>query len=285
MNDSPTLIHQFLEKSAEKFSEKTAVIKGDTRATYSRINSNANKMAHFLFAWGIEKGDRVVLILDNSIEYIIAYYSVLKAGAVAVPLSTDLKPDSLKPLLEDMEPVAIISSKKFERLLKATDLECLSLKLIILKDPKNMWAESGFKVFSWDDVIKERETLKQNIAIAESELASIIYTSGSTGIPKGVMLSHKNIVSNTLSICSYLNLTDSDIQMVVLPFFYVMGKSLLNTHFAKGGTVVINTKFAYPAAVVKQILDDDRNIRIPQGRMINCIRAGYGFATYQHIDL
>lgn len=70
------------------------------------------------------------------------------------------------------------------------------------------------------------------------------------------MLSHRNIVVNTHSICQYLHLTSSDIQMVVLPFFYVMGKSLLNTHFAVGATVVINNKFAFTAAVLNQMVDE-----------------------------
>ena len=67
------------------------------------------------------------------------------------------------------------------------------------------------------------------------------------------MLSHRNIVSNTHSIVQYLNLTDKDVQMVVLPFFYVMGKSLLNTHVAVGGTVIVNNSFAYPASVIRQM--------------------------------
>ena len=71
------------------------------------------------------------------------------------------------------------------------------------------------------------------------------------------MLSHKNIVSNTLSICQYLELSDKDSQMVVLPFFYVFGKSLLNSHFAVGGSVVINNKFAFPAVVLKQMAEEN----------------------------
>jgi len=256
MTAKHVLIHQFLEQSAQKFPDKTAVIHEDICTTYSRIDSEADRLAAFYLLYGISKGDRVALIFENSIEYIIAYYSILKAGAVAVPLSTDLKPDSLKSLLEDIEPTTIISSGKFERLLKATDLECIALKFIVLKDHKNKWASSGYEVYSWDDIINDQGILKPDISISESDLASIIYTSGSTGTPKGVMLSHKNIVSNTHSICSYLNLSEHDIQMVVLPFFYVMGKSLLNTHFAVGGTVVINNKFAFPATVVKQMADE-----------------------------
>ena len=68
------------------------------------------------------------------------------------------------------------------------------------------------------------------------------------------MLTHRNIVDNVSSICQYLRLTDKDIQMCVLPFFYVMGKSLLNTHIAVGGTVVINNQFAFPATVLKEMI-------------------------------
>jgi acyl-CoA synthetase (AMP-forming)/AMP-acid ligase II len=95
-----------------------------------------------------------------------------------------------------------------------------------------------------------------DIPVEEDSLASIIFTSGSMGVPKGVMLSHRNIVSNTHAICQYLELSCDDIQMVVLPFFYVMGKSLLNTHFAVGGTVVINNMFIYPATVLKQMVEE-----------------------------
>jgi acyl-CoA synthetase (AMP-forming)/AMP-acid ligase II len=100
------------------------------------------------------------------------------------------------------------------------------------------------------------EASDHDIAIESGELASIIFTSGSTGKPKGVMLTHDNIVANTRSIVRYLELTSADIQMVVLPFFYVMGKSLLNTHMSVGGTVVLNNQFAYPATVIQQIIDE-----------------------------
>jgi len=141
-------------------------------------------------------------------------------------------------------------------LVKATDLSKTKIENLIIKKPKSDWSETKFEVINWDDIDTSKATVDFDIQIEKSDLASIIYTSGSTGTPKGVMLSHENIVSNTSSICSYLRLTENDIQMVVLPFFYVMGKSLLNTHFAVGGTVVVNNKFAFPAAVVQQILDE-----------------------------
>jgi long-chain acyl-CoA synthetase len=150
----------------------------------------------------------------------------------------------------------VICSSKVEKLLKSTDLSHFRINALIVKSPTHGWSRSPLSVTSWDEILRDIAHPNPLTPIEESALASIIYTSGSTGKPKGVMLSHKNIVSNTTSICHYLHLNQRDVQMVVLPFFYVMGKSLLNTHFAVGGTVVINNKFAYPASVLKQMVEE-----------------------------
>ena len=254
--NSSHLIHHFLEQSTQNFPDKIALIHEDVRATYTQINSKANQLAHWLIGQRITKGDRVALILDNCLEYVVSYYGVLKAGAVVAPLSSDLKPDGLRPFLQELCPKVVISSSKFERLLQATDLTSLNIQGLLLKNPKLKWSSTHFSVFSWDDLITNGDSLNPDSPVDESAMASIIYTSGSTGNPKGAMLSHKNIVSNVHSICQYLYLTEKDIQMVVLPFHYVMGKSLLNTHISVGGTVVINNKFAFTASVIKQMVNE-----------------------------
>ncbi|MBN1832700.1 MAG: acyl--CoA ligase [Deltaproteobacteria bacterium] len=259
-----TLIHHFLEQSAEAYPDKIALIQEDVRATYAEINTKANQIAHWLINQGVQSGDRVVLLLENSLEYVIGYYGALKASAVVAPLSTDLKPDGLNPLLAELEPKAIISSSRFERLLKATDLSIPGLDRIVISKPKLAWDSMGLKALSFEELVTSNSVdFTLNLApcalrpaLCALHLASIIYTSGSTGKPKGVMLSHRNIVSNTHSISQSLQLESRDIQMIVLPFFYVMGKSLLNTNFAVGGTVVLNNKFAYPATVVKQMSEE-----------------------------
>jgi long-chain acyl-CoA synthetase len=251
-----TLIHHFLESGAQTYPDKIALIHEDVRATYAEINARANQLAHWLIDQGITEGDRVALIFENCLEYVISYYGILKAAAVAAPLSSDLKPDGLKHLLGELEPKVVVASSRFERLLKVTDLSLFKIQALVLRRIKINWSAAPFQVFPWDDLISDEESANLNIPIEDSALASIIYTSGSTGKPKGVMLSHKNIVSNTHSICKYLELSEDDIQMAVLPFFYVMGKSLMNTHFAVGGTVVINNKFAYPASVIKQMVEE-----------------------------
>ncbi len=252
--NSPTLIHHFLESSARNFPDKIALVHEDVRASYSQINAAANRLAHWLINHGVAPGDRVAILLENSLEYVVSYYGILKTGAIAAPLSTDLKPDTLEPLLAELEAKILISSFRFERLLKATILN--TGLALILKQPKLFQSSPAVPLFIWDEILADENDANPVLTFPETRLASIIYTSGSTGRPKGVMLSHGNIASNTRSICQYLQLTADDTQMVVLPFFYVMGKSLLNTHFAVGGRVVINNKFAFPATVLKQMAEE-----------------------------
>ena len=251
------MIHHFLEKSAAAFPDKTAVITDTEHATYEDINSRANQLAGLMADYNVKEKDIIILMMDNCIEYIIAYYAALKTGATIVPFSNDLKPEAINHLLKELEPKVLISSKKFERKLKACSLNTSSLQAMIIKDIKQDWQHLDFAVLPWSELENHSNINNLDKTIDENQLASIIYTSGSSGTPKGVMLSHLNITENTNSICEYLNLTSNDIQMVVLPFFYVMGKSLLNTLFAVGGTIVINNKFAFPASVINQMVKEN----------------------------
>lgn len=250
------LIHHFLENSARRFPDRVALVHDGIRATYGQINSQANCLAAYLAEQGVEPGDRVALLLENSLEYVVAYYAALKAGAVAVPLNTELKPDGLRYLLAELEAAFVLSQRKYERLLRQIDLRAAAVGRVLLKSPK-LDLKQDVPVTDWDEVVRSGEWPDLQRDIMPDQLGSIIYTSGSTGHPKGAMLTHRNIVANVNSICQYLKLTENDVQMVVQPFFYVMGKSLLNTHVAVGGRIVINNRFAYPATVIRQMIEEN----------------------------
>lgn len=255
LTDKPVLIHHFLENSACRRPDKIALVHEDIRATYGQINAQANQLARYFINSGVTAGDRIVLLLENSLEYVIGYYAALKAGAAAVPMNTRLKPDALHPLLQELEATYLVSSCKFERLLRAIDLRTTSIGTVILQSPR-LSLNHPVQIIAWEDLISPKEEPNLELDISDQSLGSIIYTSGSTGRPKGVMLSHANIVANVASICQSLPFNENDIQMVVLPFFYVMGKSLLNTLFAGGGRIVIDNQFAYPAGVINKMVEE-----------------------------
>lgn len=247
------LVHHFLEANAAQLPGKIALIHGDTRVSYGELNHSANRMAHWLLAQGAQPGDRVAILLENSLHYVVCYYGSLKAGLTAVPLSPELRSESLGPLLRRIAPRVVVASTKVERVLQDLDLSRCGVRQVLLQKPSLSWRNGKLEVIGLDQITLHGSCENPFCDIEANALASIVFTSGSTGAPKGVMLSHGNIVANTRSITEYLHLGPLDIQMVVLPFFYVMGKSLLNTHIAVGGTVVINNTFAYPATVLQQM--------------------------------
>lgn len=250
-------VHNFLETSAQLRPDKIAFVQDHARASYGQINAMANRLAAFLLERGIVAGDRIVLLLENSIEYIVGYYGILKTGGVAVPLDSGIKADGLAGVLGEVQPRAVIACSKSEQLLRDIEAGSVEIPLLVIRTPCRPWRSRRCAVIAWEDIVSHGgEVSDPGVASQASGMASIVYTSGSTGKPKGVMLSHGNLVSNTLSIVQYLQLTQDDIQMVVLPFFYVMGKSLLNTHIAVGGTVIVNNSFAYPASVIRQMAEE-----------------------------
>ncbi|GFO64851.1 acyl--CoA ligase [Geomonas paludis] len=249
------MVHSFLESSAAARPDKVALVHDGERVSYRQLNRSASRLAGFLLQRGVLPGDRIVILLSNGVKYAASYYGVLKAGAVAVPLNVETGQETLGRLLDELQPAGIIVEQGGGHLLQQFHLVPPSVRFLVAIDTSVPGDEPRL-VWGWDEALMAEELPEGAGKVSPEALASIIYTSGSTGQPKGVMLSHRNIVSNTRSITQYLRLTENDIQMVVLPFFYVMGKSLLNTHIAVGGTVVINNNFAYTASVIRQMAEE-----------------------------
>lgn len=246
-------VNNFLECSTQKHPDKNAIWYNNEWMTFSRIDILSNKLGNYLKETGIHRGDRVGLLYENSFDYVIAYYAILKTGAVTVALNTDITSENLTYLLNDSGAKAIITNNKYsKRLLPA--LEKLSnLNLVIVNnDDLSQYQKFEHKnLANLNEIYAYNKSNHPGVRCIDIDLASIVYTSGSTGKPKGVTLNHLNIVSNTRSIVEYLELTQDDRIMVVLPFYYIYGKSLLNTHFFAGGSVVIDNRFAFPNVILE----------------------------------
>ncbi len=246
------LVNHFLEISSQQFPDKEAAWCKNSWMNFGEIDVFSNKVGNYLKEIGVKRGDRVALLYENSHDYIINYYGILKAGAVTVALNTETTPEALAYLLNDCGAKAIITSKKYSRYLLLAIIKTPYLKNVIIdQDDLTAYQEIGHcDQIRLKDIYDEGSKQNPDVRCIDLDLASIVYTSGSTGKPKGVMLSHLNIVSNTKSIVEYLKLTSEDRIMVVLPFYYIYGKSLLNTHFFTGGSVVIDNRFAFPNVIL-----------------------------------
>jgi long-chain acyl-CoA synthetase len=243
------LVHHFLESSSERVPEKIAVFHAAQTSTYYLINSLSNRIARLILENGLKKGDRVLLVMENSIENIVCYYAILKAGGVSVEVHhRSVLPEILYYINNSGARICIISKDCRNRL--------KGIQIPVLICPETPPEEFSGIFIPWD-ISEGISDHNLDIPLNEHDLAAIVYTSGSTGKPKGVMLSHRNICSNTRSIVSYLSLKESDRIMAVLPFYYVYGKTLLNTHFMMGGSIVINNRFAFPNSIVKEMANKE----------------------------
>jgi len=236
------IVHEFLTNSAKVFPQKVAVVHDNIRITYAELHHLSDAFAAILSKEGVQKGDRIILFLSNSIEYLIAYFGVLKTGAAIVALDPKLVAREFLYAYRDCMPRAVITDdKNFQAMQKIMAREKDDVLLLSI-DRKNLSLQ---------------DTSFDCPACNENDLAMIIYTSGTTGKPKGVRLSHLNLSANADSIITYLHLTENDKIMVVLPFFYSYGNSLLTTHIKEGGTLVINNRFLFPNIVLEEMIAEE----------------------------
>ena len=252
MADSYVPVHSFLEGNADFHPDAVAVVHGEKSTTYAEVEEQANRLAQLLIERGVSRGDRIGLLADNSLEYIVGFFGILKAGAAAVALSGANKVRTTRQLLADSGAVALVTrAAQVRKDLPDLVRDLADLRLAVLDRANPQWElPDNFQLVTAGEVAACADNRPQ-VTVRQEDLAAILYTSGSTGIPRGVTLSHRNLAANTTQILAYLHLQSDDSVLVVLPFHYSFGKSLLLNHFAVGGKLVIDNRFAYPQVVLE----------------------------------
>ena len=246
------LVHHYLERSAQRTPDVLAIIEPTRSISYGELDRLANRVANLLHLSGVARGDRVVLAMDNCIELVAAYFGTMKAGAVAVPLPGGPKSDRLPRAIVDCSPTAAIVDPATAALAVAQHpLAAVKNVWVLTPDRQTVTSSPSGAGESVREALRYSAETPCAVRSIDLDLAAIIYTSGSTGEPRGVMLQHRNITANTASIVQYLELTAHDRVMCVLPFYYVYGLSLLHTHTAVGGSLVIDNRFVFPNVVLK----------------------------------
>jgi long-chain acyl-CoA synthetase len=266
------LVHRLLEDSAGREPDAIALIDGKRRVTYAELDQLANRFANLFRGAGVARHDRVVIALENSIEMVAAYLGTMKAGAVAVPLPAGPRSDRLAAAVQSCAPIAAVVDAS----VLAEDGQGRAPRDAPHGAPDRTphRAMAGVNRVFVTGRLKPGTELPPSFTLLapalaaapaapadarpiDVDLAAIIYTSGSTGEPRGVMLTHRNFTINAASIVSYLGLRSGDRVMCVLPFYYVYGLSLLHTHLAVGGSVVIDNRFVFPNVVLRAMQEHE----------------------------
>lgn len=234
------LVDYLFEKSKEL--DKPALSQANQSITYPNLYEEIQKVSYRLFELGHQPNDKILLIADNSFFWVAAYFGTIGAGMTSVPLHHTVSEDHLDFVVDTCDITTCFIEKRYLK-----KIEKYSFKSIIVEDEGVPETEFFGAIpphhFDFVDVNPD------------SSIAVIIFTSGSTGKPKGVMLSHQNIMWNTDSIIEYLNLTQDDRMMVVLPFSYCYGASWLHTITKVGGENVLNNRFMFPGQVLDEIVE------------------------------
>lgn len=177
---------------AMNFADKEAVVFAGRRTTYRELNRRANRLANALLAMGLNKRDRVAVLADNCDKYMEVYFGVTKTGASICPLNIRLSDEELIYQLKDSESTLFIAGEGFEESSRAFRGACPGIKQWISLD----CACDGY--LEYEKLLAGSTDREPDCAVEEGDLAILMYTGGTTGAPKGVMLSHKNLMTATL---------------------------------------------------------------------------------------
>lgn len=260
----PTLVHDWLSHSARRFPDKVALICGQQRWTYRDLDQHTNHLATALLDTGLQRQDRVIILLDNCAETVISLYSTLKAGGVFIILAGSVKGPKLRYILENSEANILITHTTKARVVSDAlgdgQRDC---KVIWVGPTKKIADEFLRTSLSWDEIFSDFtgktpdfEKDSQLPRCVDVDLTTLIYTSGSTGEPKGVMSTHHNMISAARSIIQYIGNVEEDIILDVLPLSFDYGLYQVIMAFMFSGTVVLEKSFLYLHRVLERITQE-----------------------------
>lgn len=215
--------------------EKSFVLNKNEAISFKELYINSLKVASYLNE-KVGQNQNIILISHNNTFFITAYLGILKSGNVCVPLNFAIEQNNLDHIFNTTNCSNVFIPQTISKKLHINESINVIDEEILVR------------------IIKHQDFVEFSKNFSEDKLAEIIFTSGSTGEPRGVMISHKNIVANTNSIIEYLKLTLNDIACVVLPFYYCYGLSLLHTHLRVGGSIVLNNTFMFLGTVIDDII-------------------------------
>lgn len=266
LNVPNTSLYDNLRVSASRYPDQNAIYYYGNKLSFEQLDSEVNSLAGYLqHKLGVAAGDKVLLFMQNSPQFVIGYYAILRANTVVVPINPMLVANELEFYVRDCEiKTALIGQELYDRvgpLLGATSLE--NLVIAAYSDykgnefdgnlPKEV--EMARLVFNtanhyyWQDAIQANLTPSEHTAKGD-DLAVLPYTSGTTGLPKGCMHTNRTVQANTLGAYYWSRTTPNAVHLMTLPLFHVTGMvHSMHMPIYSGSTMVITTRWNRDTAV------------------------------------
>jgi fatty-acyl-CoA synthase len=233
---------RFLRYAAEQFARKTAVVCGEERFTYAQFADRASRLGGALQRAGIQSGDRVAFLSTNCHRLLEAYYGVLEAGAILLPLNIRLSSDELAYILNDAGARILFLEKSFLPMVESFRSKLSTVKEFYLLDgeAQGPWLASK----NYDQLLSEANPLHIDItSVDENSVAELFYTSGTSANPKGVMLTHRNIYLHALNACISIHAEPDPVELHTIPLFHANGWGVAHSLTFLGGKHVMIHRF------------------------------------------
>jgi long-chain acyl-CoA synthetase len=258
-------LHDLLSASASRYPSQAALVFYGRRYTYRDVERATNRFANALSHLGVRKGDRVAVMLPNVPQAVIAYYGALKIGAVVVQVNPLYVEREIEQQVRDAEARVLVAldlfypriepiriSSGLETVIVTSVKDALPWHLALLY-PIKAWREGTRvsipktpPVYEFEAILAASGDEAPRIDVGPEDLALLQYTGGTTGVPKGVMLTHRNLVANTIQCRAWMpSLRDGqEVFLGVIPFFHVYGMTAcMNLAIATGGSIVLLPRF------------------------------------------
>ena len=234
------LVHDLVSLAVRRGPERPALRFRDERVSYEALETQVAALSRGLVGLGLGRAERVAVYLDKRIETVVGLFGAAMAGGVFVPVNPLLRPRQVGYILNDCAVRVLVTTP--ERLGQlAEDLRAcpaLSCVVVIGQVPDDLDLP-GVRTIAWSDVLAGAAGTATPHRVIDTDMAAIMYTSGSTGGPKGVMLSHRNLVVGAKSVARYLENDAEDRILSLLPLSFDAGLSQLTTGFHAGAEVVL----------------------------------------------
>ena len=230
-------VESFLLESARRFPAKTALVAGPERLSYEELAKRACAFASHLASQGLQRGDRVVIFLHNSPEAVVAVFGTLLAGGIFSVVNPGTKSDKLAYILNHCTAKILVTEPRLEAIAHVARERAPAVTAAIVAP------------FNFPPATLPSPGIDLDVAM-------IVYTSGSTGFPKGVTMTHANIVAAATSITTYLESKESDVVLSVLPLAFDYGLYQALMCAKVGATLILEKSFTYPAVVLEKLKNE-----------------------------
>jgi len=249
----PVLLKDLIDTSADARPDAPALLSRKDSVTYAELHARVRACAGGLAELGLGRDDRVAVYLPKTTEAVVGMLAATAAGGVFVPVNPILKPAQVGHIVRDCEARVLVTSASRAALLDEELAESPSVDCVIVVDgdgETELPAGAPRRV-AWQALLEGQDARSPPPRI-DADMAAILYTSGSTGHPKGVVLSHRNMMAGAESVAAYLENRPEDRLLAVLPFSFDYGLSQLTTAFYSGASVAL-MDYLVPRDVIKAV--------------------------------